>query len=176
MQFGLPDPAPPGRSPVERLLEVIQTHVTEEADSLVAYQRLAETTDDRVVGLLMRLVLEDEKRHHGLMQQLAASLYDGLHWTHSANALLDGTRPPAPGTGESAAAVRVFAQEERKGARELKELARQSARLNDGLDSLLLEIMAMDSQKHERILRFIARRLGSGAERRPAPFRALVRR
>lgn len=158
----IPVLAPGQRSPFELLLEAIEMHAANEADSLVAYRGLAETTPDPVIALLMRLVLEDEQRHHGLMQRLAASLHDGLYWTHSANALPDSTGPAPAASAEWKEwkrAVGRFVLEEREGAHDLQQLARQSARINEGLDSLLLEIMAMDSLKHERILRFIARRM-----------------
>jgi hypothetical protein len=44
-------------------------------------------------------------------------------------------------------------------------LARESRRHDGELEGLLLQAMALDSQKHELILRFVLRRLERGASR-----------
>jgi hypothetical protein len=150
-------------SPFEQLVDAIETHVVQEAASLAAYRQLADTASDAVVAMLMRLVLEDEERHHDLMKRIAAGLRDGLYWTHSAQALPDATIPRRVDNARALTAVREFIREEREGVRQMQDLAHKSARINEGLDSLLLEMMAMDSQKHERILRFIERRIEAGA-------------
>jgi len=49
--------------------------------------------------------------------------------------------------------------EEKTGARALRGLAQRERGLGGGLDSLLLEMMAMDSDKHARLLHFVQRRL-----------------
>jgi hypothetical protein len=144
---------------VQRLLHAVETHAAAEADSLVEYRQLADTAADPVVALLMRLVLEDEERHHGLLRRMSASLNDSLRWAHSRNALPTMSEPPQAPMAQVVATVREFIRQEHEGVRHLKELARQSKRLNGGLDSLLLETMVLDSQKHERILRFILERL-----------------
>ena len=53
----------PGGSADERMLRAIKHHAEAEADSLAAYQEMAETDRDPVVRLLMGLVVEDEERH-----------------------------------------------------------------------------------------------------------------
>jgi rubrerythrin len=151
-------------SPFEQLVDAIETHVVQEAASLAAYRQLADTASDAVVAMLMRLVLEDEERHHELMKRIVADLRDGLYWTQSVEALPDATIPRGVDSARALAAVHEFIREERDGVRQLQDLAHKSARINEGLDSLLLEMMAMDSQKHERILRFIERRLQAAAD------------
>jgi hypothetical protein len=145
-------------TPAERLLEAIESHLAEEVDSLAAYRRLAETGGDPLVALLMRLVIDDEERHHRLLQQMAARLHDGLSWSHSPDALPSGTPVAGAASSEAIAATLAFIREEHEGARELRRLARDEHRFADGLFSLLLETMATDSDKHERILRFILAR------------------
>ena len=53
------------------------------------------------------------------------------------------------------------ATHERDSYHHMHGLARQLSTVHDGLFTLLLESMALDSQRHERILRFVLRRIGS---------------
>jgi hypothetical protein len=157
-------PEPGDHSLFEHLLAAVETHVAEEADAVAAYRRLSETSPDPVVALLIRLVVEDEDRHHALMARIAGGLRDGLYWTHSAESLPKSPRPLPAVAAETLTGVQDFARQEHEGVREMQALAHDMQRVHDGLDSLLLETMALDSQKHERILRFIAKRLGSAAK------------
>jgi rubrerythrin len=148
----------PAGSPLDRLLAAFERHIVAEADTVTAYRALADTTADPVVALLMQQVVEDEDRHHGLLRSMAARLRDALHWTHSPDALpVRGTAPEAE-AGALLAPIREFARQEHEGARQARELAKEQAGLYDGLFTLLLETMAADSEKHERILSYIARR------------------
>jgi nucleotide-binding universal stress UspA family protein len=167
-----PRPAPedwsaPGRSPVERLLDTIEAHTNAESASLRAYHDLAERTPDPLARLLMGMVLADEERHHTLLQRMAISLRDDINWTHSSGAL-----PIEPPAGQVAMdvieATRERIREEQEGVRHARELARGQRGLYDGLFELLLQVMAADSEKHERILRFVLKRL-EAAETAPEP-------
>jgi hypothetical protein len=159
-EVGVPAvPAESGDSPLDRLLGVFERHITAEADTVAAYRQLAETSADPVVALLMGQVVGDEDRHHGLLRSMAARLRDTLQWTHSPDALPVRGTPPEAEAGELLRTVREFASQEREGARQARELAKQQDGLYDGLFALLLETMAADSEKHERILSYIARRI-----------------
>jgi hypothetical protein len=50
-------------------------------------------------------------------------------------------------------------REERTGARYLRDLAHRERDVSWGLPSLLIEMMAMDSEKHARLLQFVDDRL-----------------
>jgi hypothetical protein len=150
-------------SPIERLLASMESHATQERESMDDYRRLVETVGDPVVAMLMRLVLEDEERHHALLQRMAVTLHDNLNWTHS-SAALPTNAPAAAGQDpkviqEARETTHAFIDEEREGARYLRKLAHDERDIHGGLFSLLLETMAMDSEKHEHVLRFIQRRL-----------------
>jgi hypothetical protein len=90
---------------------------------------------------------------------MAARLRDTLQWTHSPEAIPTRGLPLDAEGGELLAPVREYARQEREGARQARELAKQQRGLYNGLFELLLETMAADSEKHERILSFIARRI-----------------
>jgi rubrerythrin len=145
-------------SPIERLLHAVDTHAAAEADALGQYEYLATASGDPVIALVMRLILDDEVRHHGLLHRMAATLRDALEWTTSPEALPKGA-PHARVSGPFVTLARSLIEEERTGARALRHLAEQEKDINGGLDSLLLEMMAMDSDKHARLLQFVQQRL-----------------
>jgi rubrerythrin len=153
----------PGGETFIRLLDAVERHATLESDALGQYEHIAEASGDPVIALVMRLILEDEERHHGLLTRIATTLRDALNWTHSPGAL---PRPGdgAPTTEDLAPVARALIDEERTGAQALRHLAeREKGLLDSGLDSLLLEMMAMDSEKHARLLQFVHRRLEARA-------------
>jgi len=145
-------------SPLEHLLRAVDTHAAAEADALGQYEYLAEASGDPVIALVMHLILDDEVRHHGLLHRMATTLRDALDWTSSPAALPKATpQARVPITFVKLASSLI--EEERTGARALRRLAQQETDINGGLDSLLLEMMAMDSDKHARLLQFVQRRL-----------------
>ena len=145
-------------SPLEHLLRAVDTHASAEADALGQYEYLAEASGDPVIALVMRLILDDEVRHHGLLHRMATTLRDALEWTSSPAALPKGA-PEARVPITFVNLANSLIEEERTGARALRRLAEQEKDINGGLDSLLLEMMAMDSDKHARLLQFVHRRL-----------------
>ena len=145
-------------SPIERLVRAIDTHAAAEADALSQYEYLADACGDTVIALVMRLILDDEVRHHGLLHRMATTLRDALEWTMSPEALPKGA-PHARHPGPVVALAHSLIEEERTGARALRQLAAQEQDINGGLDSLLLEMMAMDSDKHAHLLQFVQHRL-----------------
>jgi len=56
----------------------------------------------------------------------------------------------------------------------MRDLAKHASGLYGGVFSLLLETMARDSEKHERIMRFILQRLSDSRRRHPALARSAV--
>jgi hypothetical protein len=149
----------PQQGTVEWLLQSVERHATAEADSLVLYEQIQKDSGDPVVALVMGLILDDEERHHGLLLRMQASLRDALNWTHSPSALPTSPAAGTPHARDLAALARELVGEERTGARKMRELARREKGIDDGLDSLLLEMMAMDSEKHARLLEFVHERL-----------------
>ena len=151
-------------SSIERLLRTVEVHAAAEKDALAQYEYLAEASGDPVIAFVMRLILDDEVRHHGLLQRMATTLRDALEWTSSPAALPQAQPPTGPVPAEFVPVARALVEEEQTGARALRRLAEQEKDINSGLDSLLLEMMAMDSDKHARLLQFVQRRLEARAK------------
>ena len=146
-------------SSTEELRAILSAHVEGESEHIEAYRRLAHTIDDPIVKVLMDLVIEDEQRHHELMRRMAARLRDDLEATRSEAAL---PYAPSPRNGRLrgfAAVIEAYAKDERQGVRQLHRLANDASLIYDGVFTLLLETMADDSAKHERIMRFVLRRI-----------------
>ena len=148
---------------VEWLLDAVERHATAERDALEQYEHIGTASGDPVVALIMQLILEDEERHHGLLKRMQASLGDALNWTHSHSALPETAIPQRAVTTELASTTRALIEEEHTGARYLRKLADEEKGIDGGLHSLLLEMMAMDSEKHARLLKFVHDRLAKRA-------------
>ena len=55
-----------------RLLNAIEHHASLEAEALDQYEHLARASDDPVIAMVMRLILDDEERHHGLLKRISS--------------------------------------------------------------------------------------------------------
>jgi rubrerythrin len=145
-------------TPDEYLLRALEGHIAAERGYLNQYRELAESTKDPVVELIMGIILEDEERHHSLMRRLATRLNDDLYWAQTPDAL----RVPRPASVDPKEyeSLRTFVASERTSVHELQDFAGRADGLYGGLPTALLEMMAVDSQKHEHLLRFLFRRLG----------------
>ena len=85
--------------------------------------------------------------------------------------------PQQPVTAELVETAIALIKEERTGAHHLRELAHQDKDASAGLQSVLIEMMAMDSEKHARLLQFVHDRLvePSTRQRRPVRLNAVRR-
>src|SRR5207249_5749264 len=86
----------PRRGTIEWLLEAVERHASAEQDALAEYEFVAQASADPVIALVMRLILEDEERHHGLLRRIEVTLRDALNWTHSPSALPEPALPQQP--------------------------------------------------------------------------------
>src|SRR6202165_2920848 len=171
--YGLPVEINPTHGPtsgtVEWLLEAVERHARAEQDALAQYAFVAVASADPVIALVMRLILEDEERHHGLLRRIEATLRDALNWTHSPSALPAPALPQQPVARDLVAITRNLVEEERTGAGMMRDLAQREKSIDAGLDTLLLEMMAMDSDKHAHLLQFVQQRLEKRARAADGP-------
>jgi bacterioferritin (cytochrome b1) len=146
------------RSVVERLLDHLEGHERSERDLLADYRQAAEATSDRGVRFLMGLVLEDEERHHRLMQAMARDIRGSLEWRPGDQPLPPISARP-PDQAELLAQTLRFLKIERDSAADLKRLKKEVKRLDAGLLQLLVDGMEADTQKHIGILKYIQSQL-----------------
>jgi rubrerythrin len=154
----------PNASVVEQeLYDHVTAHGKNEGEVLEAYADLAERTDSPAFAFLARLILEDERRHHQMLDALAESIRN--------SAELSGRPSPIPDLALfTADRDRILVETERFLALEKednKELDRLAKRLKDVRDTTLWELvvrlMQADNAKHRRILEFIRARAREGS-------------
>jgi hypothetical protein len=146
-----------------RLLSAIDRHATIESQALGQYDYLAQASGDPIIALVMQLILEDEERHHGLLKRISSTLRDALNWTYSPDSLPRAGAPATTSGEDLTSLAGTLIDEEKAGAQALRGLAQREKGFGSGLESLLLEVMAMDSEKHARLLRFVEQRLEARA-------------
>ena len=130
------------------------SHVDAELETLRAYEQLASSTDSQAFKYLARLILDDERRHHKILNELAESI--------RTTAELSAKPTPIPGLDFGLqrdailAATERFLDVERADDKELKRLAKELKDVRETtLWELVLELIKADNEKHRRILGFI---------------------
>jgi rubrerythrin len=145
---------PDRRTWVDKVLARLGSHVEAEQNVLADYAAVAETVDAPDVRYLMRLILDDERRHHRIFQEMTRAVQAGLEGRHLEPEVPALTGRPLPEAVR--ALTRRLLAVEREDERELKSLRRQLRPVADTtLWALLVDLMALDTKKHERILGFI---------------------
>lgn len=152
-----------------RVLDHLGRHLARENDAEDAYAALAGIGDPQV-AYLARMIAADEQRHHAMLKGLIASVERVANEQYDDQSLGTGPALTAERRGSLLAAVRELLEVEKQDAAELKQLARELKEIPEGTAwPVLVEIMALDTEKHLRILRGIERivrrrRVLSGAE------------
>ena len=141
------------------LYEHLTTHMATESALVERYEDLAKRAGGHVEYLL-RMIMEDEARHHRLFGEWRNAL--------QSNAEFREVVPQVPHMTRSAdsEAVRTAAKEfleiERADERDLHHLQKQLKDVKDTtIWDLLVEIMELDTKKHQRILEFLEKHPGA---------------
>jgi hypothetical protein len=150
------DPTSPAR--LLEVLTTLRTHGEREDEVLAAYRRLVEGSSDEGVRYLGRLMIEDEERHHRLIDEMASRIESWLveveidAETPALSPRVD--RELIDGTGRLLALERQDAKELRLLRRELRDTPATS------LLRFSADLMLRDTAKHIEILRFIRTHTG----------------
>jgi hypothetical protein len=146
------------------LVEVLASHGVEEGALLARYQRFENEASAPETRYLVKIILDDERRHHRLMVEMANALAWGLSRQSPDPAVPDMTYGDADSVELADETKRLLDAEERDRV-ELKALQRRLRPFKDiTLWQLLVDLMLLDTEKHARILRFIL-----AHQRRSAP-------
>ncbi|MHB1519038.1 MAG: hypothetical protein ACYCVN_11835 [Acidimicrobiales bacterium] len=140
------------------LVELLARHGSEEGALLERYQRFINDAPTSDVRYLVQLIVDDERRHHRLLNELA----NAIAWGSS-----EWSPDPAMPTVASAAGgdegqvllreTRAFLQSEKRDRIELKRLRKRlRAYADTTMWALVVDLMLLDTDKHIRILGFIA--------------------
>jgi rubrerythrin len=143
----------------DRLIQAFDHHAAHEQEAIAEYRRLVGEFTDPVLMQIMRMLADDEERHHRVFRQIASVLQSERF---QSPALASGLPASGLSLGRLDAVIatlRAAMKDEGRGPRALQDLAWRERERCGGLISLLLELMAMDSQKHERMLRYVLEQL-----------------
>ena len=154
----------PGASVWEQqLYDHLIEHVNGEREILQDYERLAEETESPAFAYLAGLILDDERRHHQLLNDLAETI--------RTSATLSGEPTPIPDLGvfradreKILADTERFLAAEEEDNRHLERLAKEMREVrNTTVWQLIIHLIQQDNEKHRHILRFIRDRARHGA-------------
>jgi len=138
------------------VVEALNRHGREEAELLERYQRFVEEAESPAARYLVQLILDDEQRHHRVLEELANTIAWG--WTKG---VPEEVVPVFPRDGEDGALraeTRALLGHELRDRTQLRRLRKRLRSYNDApVWGLLFDIMRADTEKHIDILRFILR-------------------
>jgi hypothetical protein len=135
------------------LVELIVHHGLEEGALLATYEKLAETSDNPMAAYVIGLILEDERRHHRMLAEVANS----VAWDHSSRTPDDSTPAMGPGFGgDLLAQTKRLLATEQADYRELRRIRKKMQPFADTtLWGLIIDVMLLDTKKHATMLRFL---------------------
>lgn len=140
---------------ITNLVELLARHGSEEGKLLAVYEELAKSTSNKAVQYLVGLILDDERRHHRLLADVAnAMAWDSLNSSDVSAA------PNLPPRVDRLLLehTRKLRRAEREDHRQLRELRRRLRPFADTtMWALIVDMMVLDTEKHMAILRFIER-------------------
>jgi hypothetical protein len=141
----------------QRLYDHLTGHEENEREMLVEYQQAAAESQSAAFRYLASLIVEDEMRHHRLLEELAASLRLDAEMRPG-----DPAIPRLGGWGPDPRRIADvsdrLANHEEIDLEELRKLRKEMSPLEDTtLWSLLVKLMELDTLKHMEILNFVRR-------------------
>ena len=137
----------------QRIIDQLHEHMDSEREALIRYGVLAEEAPDGHVRFLMKLILEDELRHHKLFAEMAEHLRREIE--HRDDADLPQLRRSMD-TEALRAETKALLELERNDLKELKDLRREVTKVADtAWWSALIDVMDADNRKHIAILKFV---------------------
>jgi hypothetical protein len=135
------------------LVHLLARHGEEEGSVLARYERFASDARSAATRYLVGLIIEDERRHHRMLTEMANAIAWG-QWVPVSDAVPD--LDPSMHDPEVLTVTRELLEAEQRDHAELKELRKK---LRDyrhtTLWDLVADLLMMDTEKHIRILRFL---------------------
>jgi hypothetical protein len=138
---------------IRQLVELIARHGSEEGRLLATYEDLANRTTQEGVRYLIDLILEDERRHHRMLEEIANSMAWG-----ATSGSPEGSTPAFPLAvgAELLEQTKVLRKSEKSDYREMRKIRRRLRPFaRTTLWALVVDLMILDTKKHEAILHFI---------------------
>jgi hypothetical protein len=139
---------------MRELVELLAKHGSDEGRILAEYERVSASATDPAARYLIDLIVNDERRHHRMLVELATAMAWGT---------LGGVETSVPPLGwrldeELTAATRTLRKFEEEDLHELQALRKRLRPFEDTtLWGLMVQIMVLDTKKHATILKFFER-------------------
>jgi hypothetical protein len=129
-------------------------HTAREIEILRAYEQAAEETTSPAFTFLARLILDDERRHHQLLRDLADSIRTSAELTGAPTPIPD--LQPVDDREHLLELTDRFLDVERADERDLAELAKMLRDVRDTtLWGFVIRLIQLDNAKHREILEFV---------------------
>lgn len=141
-------------STMRELVELLAKHGSEEGRILNEYERVASSATDPAARYLIDLIIDDERRHHRMLVDLATAVAWGTFGA------LDSSVPPLGWhlDDELVAATRTLRRYEDEDRQELRDLAKRLRPFEETtVWGLVVRLMMLDTEKHATILEFLER-------------------
>ena len=137
------------------LVELLAGHGKAEGAILERYQRFVEEGPSAASRYLVRLIIDDERRHHELLAEIANSVAWGWGGNSPVSAAPDLLPTGSPDEAFAEETAELLAHEEAD-RHELVRLRRRFKAYKDTtVWTLLIELMLLDTEKHTQILKFL---------------------
>ena len=136
------------------VVEWITRHGKTEGALLERYERFEREASSPLHRYLVKLILDDERRHHMVLAEIA----EAIAWGG-----VNDARPSIPRPVEGGADAELIEEtkkllaSEKSDRAELRRLRRRLRSYSGTIWPLLVELMLRDTQKHTRILRYIVK-------------------
>ncbi len=146
----------PGASVWEQqVYDHIMSHVDNEIGVIQSYAALVESTDSPAFAYLAKLILEDERRHHQMLRDLAETIKTSAELSNEPTPIPDLAMFGAD-REQILAETERYLQLEKEDNRELQDLAKELKDVrNTTVWQLVIRLIQDDNEKHQRILEFI---------------------
>jgi hypothetical protein len=141
----------------EELYEHLTSHAGNEQEMLAEYQQAAATSDSAAFRYLASLIVDDEIRHHRVLEELASALRTDAELRPEQPAIprLDHWGPEPQHVVDL---TEHLLEHERSDAKDLERLTRQLKDVQDTtMWGLLVKLLQIDTAKHMEILEFVRR-------------------
>jgi hypothetical protein len=136
------------------LVELLARHGADEGRMLAEYDRLADTTTEPAARYLIDVIMQDERRHHRMLVEMATAMAWGT---------LGDVETSVPPLGwqldeDLLVATRRLREQEDLDRHELQTLRKRLRPFEETtLWALIVDLMVLDTEKHSTILRFLER-------------------
>jgi len=140
---------------VYEVVEALDRHGREEGELLERYRRFVDESESPAARYLVRLILEDEERHHRVLEDLANTIAWGFV-KGTPEQVVPHFATKSGGNETLRSETQALLGHELRDRTQLRKLRRRLRTYGDvAMWELLIDLMRLDTDKHIRILRLI---------------------